>query len=202
MARRRLEGSPCRSVRYRLGPRPPFRPSRHGRSRLPSQQDRRHPCVPLVEVADGLFGELARAVQRLVQPRARHLQTGGQGGRDVRFCELLQIHDESVDGQKSGVLVGSYERQFLAELANDLGRLARNWEWRIRLGYRETQRIELKMAGQVNADVGSPFAEFPRHDTKRRYVPEERVSLNGAWHAAVRQTPQMRGPSEQRQHHR
>ena len=80
--------------------------------------------MPLVEVADGLLGELARTVQRLVQPRARHLQTGSQEGRDVLFWEFLQIHDESVDRKNSGVLIGGYKRQFLAEEANDLGHLA------------------------------------------------------------------------------
>ena len=44
-------------------------------------------------------------------------------GWDIRFRQFLQIHDEPVDRQKSGILVGSYERQFLAKLANDLGRL-------------------------------------------------------------------------------
>jgi hypothetical protein len=79
--------------------------------------------VPLAKVTDGLFGELARTVQCLVQPLARHLQSGGNAGGDVTLCEFLQIHDESVDGQKSGVLVGGYECQFLAQLAHDLGRL-------------------------------------------------------------------------------
>jgi hypothetical protein len=40
-----------------------------------------------------------------------------------QLVSRFQIHDEPVDGQKSGILVGSYQRQLLAKLANDLGRL-------------------------------------------------------------------------------
>ena len=80
--------------------------------------------MPLVEVADGLVVELARTIQRLVQPRARHFQTSSEEGRDVPFWEFLQIHDEFVDRENSGVLIGGYERQFLAEEANDVGHLA------------------------------------------------------------------------------
>jgi hypothetical protein len=58
------------------------------------------------------------------------------------------------------------------------------------------------MAGEVN-EGKLPFAGggFRNNDRKGDRFPKERVSLNGAWHAAVRKHA-AEGTYEQRQHYR
>ena len=71
---------------------------------LPRREDGTHPRMPIIQKPDGFAGEFPRPVQDLVQQRSDCSQTRCKDCRCAFAGEFLEVHDQAVDRQETGVL--------------------------------------------------------------------------------------------------
>jgi hypothetical protein len=97
--------------------------------------------MPLVQEPDGIAGENPRSIQKLIQQCSDGSQTRCEDFRSVVAGELLEVHDEAVDRQQTGVLARLDEGQFLTHLRQNPGRAVpaegiwlRRYHWELLVG--------------------------------------------------------------------
>ena len=106
---RRFGGSRSRVCdRCRQGPAgglvPRHRSRRHFPAPLPRRKHGTHPGMPIIQEPDGVIGECSRAVQDLIQQRSDCSQAGCKDCRCALAGEFLEVHDQAVNRQETGIL--------------------------------------------------------------------------------------------------